>query len=243
MSNISEPISYQNYGQWKLWDPEKFGCFNRKEHYYFRKLVTQYINRDSPQILEIGFGNGAFAGWLRENKSDASWSGVEIQSELVRRAKKLNFNATSALPTPHGNRKFDLIVAFDVIEHLPDHEIQQLFNHAKHLLNPNGAMITRTPNAGGPMGLPNQTGDPTHVTPISRSRLAAYLGDWEIAERGDIQPIWEGKLFSAARNALRLMARHIIVAVIRFAFSPQPKTFLSSNLHLFFTLRPNSPDN
>lgn len=187
-------------------------------------------------VLEIGFGNGAFAGWLHQKHPQITWTGIERQLSLVEKAKKSGFYAMPELSGQVIPHQFDLIVAFDVLEHLSDQEITEFFAKALVLVKPHGLCLARVPNAGGPFGLPNQTGDPTHITPISISRLESYLDQWDIAETGDIQPIWEGKVLSAFRNALRLTVRAFISTLIRFAFAPQPKTLLASNLHI--TLRP-----
>ena len=232
---------YVQYETWKQWDKEPFGSFTRKQHHYFKKLLTcnfgSSLNSRHLDVLEIGFGNGAFAGWLKATHSQISWTGVEIQDALVAKALEAGFNATSAIPDTAPQEQYDLIAAFDVIEHLSDRDIKAFFAKASAMLKPKGIVLTRTPNAGGPFGLPNQTGDPTHVTPISLSRLGSYLDNWQIEERGDLQPIWEGKFLSAIRNCIRLILRDLISALIRFAFAPQPKTLLASNLHLTFKLR------
>ena len=141
------------------------------------------------------------------------------------------------LPDSTSEQQYDLIIALDVIEHLTDIEVKQLFAEANVLLKPKGLILIRTPNGAGPFGLPNQIGDATHITPISLSRLSGYLPDWHIEETGDLLPIWTGNVLSATRNAIRLAARIIITRLIRFAFAPQPTTLLASNLHLIFWKR------
>ena len=238
MNKYSHDTSYKTYEKWKTWDQSEFGQFNRKEYYYFKKILSDDLTlakKGNLSILEIGFGNGSLAGWLRNSFPGVQWTGVEIQESLINKARKANFQAVSAIPDK--NRKFDLVIAIDVLEHLTDQEISNLFDQIKLILNPNGKVIARTPNAAGPFGLPNQTGDPTHTTPISASRLNAYLNDWTIQEKGDCRPLWEGKFFSYLKNSLRAAIRLVIDLILRFAFAPQPKTFCASNIHLFFLLR------
>jgi len=232
---------YAAYENWKKWNEEPFGSFTRKQHYYFKKLMTHQFGSSLSSkrlaVLEIGFGNGAFAGWLKATYPQISWTGVEIQDALVTKAQHAGFHVMSTNRETTPSEQYDLIAAFDVIEHLSDQEIKSVFAKATVILKPQGVVLTRTPNAGGPLGLPNQTGDPTHITPISLSRLGSYLNDWQIEERGDLQPVWEGKFFSAIRSCIRLLLRAFISALIRFAFAPQPRTLLASNLHLIFKLR------
>jgi SAM-dependent methyltransferase len=229
---------YTNYEQWKNWDKFVFGQTSRKEAHYFRKILARELSGNSRKeisILELGFGNGSLAGWLKTRYPEVTWVGVETQKRLVEKATQAGFKADSSLPDPV--EKFDLVVAIDVLEHLTDTEIRGLFDQIKRLLKPNGRVIARSPNASGPFGLPNQTGDPTHITPISANRLSAYLTDWIIEEKGDLKPLWEGRIFSFAKNVIRATVRFIIQIILRFAFAPQPKTLFASNIHLFIFLR------
>ena len=185
-------------------------------------------------MLEIGFGNGAFAAWLKSNHPAASWTGIEIQDELIDKARAAGFNAFKDLNYQIEKESVDVIVAFDVLEHLSDRDIKDLFDRLRFILSPKGIILARTPNGAGPFGLPNQTGDPTHMTPINANRLSSYLPFWTISEYGDMKPLWEGRPLSFVRNFIRSFVRWLIKSVIRFAFAPQPKSILSANLHLIF---------
>lgn len=223
---------YASYESWKQWDQIPFGTYNKKQLYYFRKLLSSRLKRGNETILEIGFGNGSLAGWLHDAYPSAKWIGVEIQEPLVTKANASGYESLINLPKPSENHSFDAVVAFDVLEHLKDPEIRDLFADILPLLKENGVVIARVPNGEGPMGLPNQNGDPTHVTNISLSRLSAYLPDWRIECQGDLRPLWEGKLLSCIRNVIRACVRAILTSLIRFAFAPQPRTLLASNIHL-----------
>lgn len=225
---------YTSYESWKQWDQNPFGTYNKKQHYYFKKLLSNRLKTGRETILEIGFGNGSLAGWLRDKYPNARWTGVEIQESLVTKATASGYESRSKLPKPDSNYSFDAVVAFDVLEHLNDSEIRDLFTDLQPILKENGIVIARVPNGEGPMGMPNQNGDPTHVTNISLSRLSAYLPEWNTDCQGDLRPLWEGKLLSCIRNAIRLIVREILSWLIRFAFAPQPRTFLASNIHLIF---------
>jgi len=226
---------YASYESWKQWDQIPFGTYNKKQHYYFRKLLSKRLKRGNETILEIGFGNGSLAGWLRDTYPSAQWIGVEIQEPLVTKAIASGYESLTNLPRPRVNHSFDAVVAFDVLEHLNDLEIRDLFADILPLLKENGVVIARVPNGEGPMGLPNQNGDPTHVTNISLSRLSAYLPAWRIECQGDLRPLWEGKLSSCIRNFIRACVREILASLIRFAFAPQPRTLLASNIHLILS--------
>ena len=228
---------YASYESWKKWDQIPFGTYNKKQYYYFRKLLSSRLKRGNETILEIGFGNGSLAGWLRKMHPRVRWIGVEIQEPLVNKANASGYESLTNLPRASVNHSFDAVVAFDVLEHLNDSEIRHLFTDLLSLLKENGVVIARVPNGEGQMGLHNQHGDTTHVTNISMSRLSAYLPEWRIECQGDLRPHWEGKLLSCIRNVIRAGVREILGSLIRFAFAPQPRTLLASNIHLIFIRR------
>ena len=174
--NVREIKSiYTSYESWKQWDQVPFGTYNKKQHYYFSKLLSNRLKTGKETILEIGFGNGSLAGWLRDKYPNAKWIGVEIPEPLVSKASASGYQSLTKLPRPSLNHSFDAVVAFDVLEHLNDIEIRNLFTDILPSLKENGVVIARVPNGEGPLGLPNQNGDPTHVTNVSLSRLSAYL--------------------------------------------------------------------
>jgi len=62
---------------------------------------------------------------------------------------------------------FDVIVVFDVLEHLTLEEILIFLDRAKQLLVTGGVIIARVPNCASPYGLAYQNGDFTHLTQFS----------------------------------------------------------------------------
>src|ERR1700739_2463526 len=59
-------------------------------------------------------------------------------------APNLTFEQASCGALPHADASFDLIVAFEVIEHLPDW--REFLQEARRVLAPNGQFIVSTPN-------------------------------------------------------------------------------------------------
>lgn len=229
MRDPNKSTYYLTYSEWKRWDMNVFGQYSKKEDYYYRGLFRKYLQKHDTHILEIGYGNGGLAGWLAKYYPSTKWSGVEIQPQLVKKASDAGFNAYSELEQI--TNTCHLVIMLDVLEHLTDYEIKVLFTKLENIIEPNGKVIARTPNGAGPMGLPNQTGDPTHITSVSVNRLSFYLDRWEITERGDLDPLWEGRVVKWFRNIIKSFFRNLFTLVLRLIFSPLPKTFMERNLH------------
>ena len=165
----------ENYIKWKHWNSEKFALVDSGASYYFDQLFKKNrILRDRSKIIEIGFGNGELLGYLR--KHDHKVTGVEINSHLVERAIKSGFEAFTGpiwdIPKLQ-LEKFDLILAFDVAEHMTHMELNKLFSWVRSHLNKGGKLMLRFPEGASPFGLAYQNGDFTHVTSLTKGKIIA----------------------------------------------------------------------
>lgn len=124
----------------------------------------EYLNRYYPikkgtgkQLIEFGCATGAAASVL----NDFGWdiTATDVSKYAVKRAKG-NYKDIKFLvhdmEKPFPKEKFDLAVAFDVIEHLPNPELG--IKNVYSLLKTGGAAIFTTPN-----DYPHISNDPTHI--------------------------------------------------------------------------------
>jgi len=129
------------------------------------KGMFGYINRFYPfkkgggkKLIEFGCASGAASSVLKTYGWDVT--ATDVSKYAVKKAAK-NYKGirfmTHNMEKPFGKEKFDLAVAFDVIEHLPHPEtgIKNVYN----LLKPNGVVIFSTPN-----DYPHVYNDPTHIS-------------------------------------------------------------------------------
>jgi cyclopropane fatty-acyl-phospholipid synthase-like methyltransferase len=96
---------------------------------------------------------------------------MEIQPPLLERMEKQGFSVVSGPLTSQSlsGRMFDVIAAFDVLEHLTVHEILDLLLNSRDHLKPDGFYLFQFPNMASPFGMIHQHGDVTHKTPLSVS--------------------------------------------------------------------------
>jgi ubiquinone/menaquinone biosynthesis C-methylase UbiE len=101
------------------------------------------------RVLDMGCGTGYGAGELA--KSAAKVTGIDVSGEAVGYAREhfsgagnVEFLEASATSVPLADQCFDLIVAFEVIEHLADW--RKLLEEARRLMATGGQFVVSTPN-------------------------------------------------------------------------------------------------
>lgn len=166
---------YADYDGWKGWSFADFPRLTEHDRRYFRGELGG-IALAGAEVLEIGFGEGAFLAFARE--AGARIAGTELLAEAVAAARAagvelLDTDLARNLPAQAG--RFDLIVAFDVIEHLTFEELDAALAAIAALLKPGGRFLARFPNGESPLGRVNQHGDISHRITLSRSALRQIL--------------------------------------------------------------------
>lgn len=223
------------YARWKSWVGEDFGQPTRRACAYFNLLWRRFIRqrRGAMKVLEIGFGNGQFLGWCRQH--GLTVRGIETNDLLIARAQEAGFDCAHSLADlgDPGDTRFDVIVLFDVLEHLPTDAITDFLRELAIRLAKDGRIILRTPNGGSPFGLNHQHGDPTHATVLTANKLkflsapaglkVCYCGE-------DLHPLRGMPLRTWPASLLRRVLHRLLERLVRFAFAPQPRGVLSANL-------------
>jgi 2-polyprenyl-3-methyl-5-hydroxy-6-metoxy-1,4-benzoquinol methylase len=116
------------------------------DHMSRYKWASNYSS--NKKILDAGCGNGYGTHYLSLHAE--SIVGVDIDQETIDKAKKnffsknVEFKKTNVNNLPFENDSFDLVISFEVIEHLSDY--QTYFNEIKRVLKPGGVFIFSTPN-------------------------------------------------------------------------------------------------
>ena len=213
----------QNYRAGKDWDRDSFGQQTTESRlYYTNELARAGITGDALSVLEIGFGNGQFAAWCLDNGH--SYSGTEIDPELVDRAKGAGIDAHVAsqdLGSIFQPDRFDLICAFDVLEHLTHDENIAMLSDFRMLLKPGGHVLARFPSGDSPFSLAMQNGDITHRSHLGLGavqQLCLQSGLEPVQVRHPYLPILGLGPKRAARRALVAAARWALRGIIRKVF-------------------------
>jgi 2-polyprenyl-3-methyl-5-hydroxy-6-metoxy-1,4-benzoquinol methylase len=157
------------------------------------------------KCLDLGCGSGLLLETLR----DAGYSdvrGVDLGPQGVGMARMKGFRVAQADLRDflrESSESFDLITAFDVIEHLERDELLDLLPIIYSHLTPGGRFIIQTPNAFSPWAASSRYGDLTHewiFTPHSITSVLQLMGFTEVRSR-EVTPYVHGA-FSAVRWVL-----------------------------------------
>ena len=213
MTQEDNPLA--GYTDWKHWSAGQFGRCSKGDARYFSWLLKRWHPTPIHLALELGFGNGNFLGFARAR--GITVIGLESQQELRRRAETAGFEAHGAMTDLLPEHRFDLIVAFDVFEHIPQGEAIALLREMGQRLAPGGVLLLRVPNGESPFGRIFQHGDLTHVSTLglSKFRQIALLTGLELLGHGEMP--W----YLSARNPKRLLRaglRRLIERALAFAY-------------------------
>lgn len=191
----------ESYVDWK-WD------FEVSRH----SIKTMVTDPQNATLLEIGAGTGAFVGKIKEIIPPANILCTEYSDFGRRTINDMGITCVAAgvdeLSRHAGDRKFDLVCMFQVLEHMDKPDV--VFEIIHRMTNPEAQVFITVPNdehrafydsLGDYMDLP-----PTHIsrwTYQSLERLVSRYG-WTIAEHRRSPASWLSKyrdlLFNRAQN-------------------------------------------
>jgi SAM-dependent methyltransferase len=122
---------------------------------------------------ELGCGPGFFLQYLQK-RGYTNAEGVDLSAEQTAIAVRNGMNAQAgdvfeSLKNLHG--KYDIIIAFDLLEHFTKDELLILSKLVFSALRPGGMFLIHTPNADGFLPGRSLYGDLTHVTLLNQNSL------------------------------------------------------------------------
>lgn len=133
----------------------------------FDRNIRQYLpkNKDA-KILEVGFGTGYFLKYLL-SLGYTDVGGIEMSPEATDFVKTNIYSNVICVESTQDyiaehKHEFDLIIMFDVLEHIPKPETIDFLVVIKDGLKVGGVFIARVPNASNPLNINAFGSDFTH---------------------------------------------------------------------------------
>lgn len=218
--------AYDGYREWKQWDrlfdpqPHESALFAKE----FRGITIA-----GKRWLDIGFGSGALLGWARSQ--GATIAGIEIQPELRQAAQAQGITTFNGIETVQ-DASFDVITAFDVLEHIPRELIIPFLQQIRRAAASNATVVFRVPNCQSAAGLLNQFGDVTHITMLSGpilTKLCTQAGLEPATYREALDSRYRQSLLKRLLRPLQDIIKYFYKIFIRTVFS-SGNTPLSANV-------------
>lgn len=147
---------------------------------YIEHLISRYFPSDrNAEILDLGCGHGAFLYFLAK-AGYARISGVDTCVEQISKAHE--FGITSAVCRPAleyisdlQSESLDMVLLFDILEHLERQELFDLLDEVYRVLRPGGVCLVHVPNGEGLFGMRIRFGDLTHVQAFTQNSARQML--------------------------------------------------------------------
>jgi SAM-dependent methyltransferase len=218
-STAYRPRFYSRYAQLKqrtdLEQVRRDLAFTRP---YLSRTVAKFFPADrNCSIVDLGCGSGALLLFLQE-AGYLNPLGVETSPDQVEFARQLGVRSVLSgdlIPflRDSASQIFDVVVAFDVIEHFRKDEVLEIMDHAHRVLRPGGKLIVHVPNAEGIFGSRIFWSDFTHEMAFTREglrQLTCACGFSSIEFSEDLPVVHSVKslsrrvLWACLRNIFRL---------------------------------------
>ena len=221
----------QDYLEWKQWEAVAFGqCSNQAAKYLFWHVHRALPNMPAnANVLEVGFGNGQFLAFCRSH--GLAVTGVEVNKQLVNRARSSGYRAAESVEQTLDVGPFDLIVAFDVLEHLDASAVGSFFGSLQTSLAEGGCLLVRVPNGDSPFGRRHQHGDLTHVSTFGEFKIRQLAQMWNLLVVAVGESPWYIDEFErpSAKAMVRGLLKKLIELLFGFVFYKQ-RVCLDANL-------------
>ena len=207
---------HQQYREWYL---------QQRLHLYKRFMAKMERFRSTGRLLEVGSSYGYFLGLASSLNWQAEGVELAVTPTQIAQGKGCKVTQGKLEDLPLGETLFDVIVMWDVIEHLTN--VGEVLETAFALLRNGGALIARTPDARAlsvvrglfgaayrHLAYPANTAEHVfHFTPESLSRLMSMKGFTQIET--DTSGDWN-EIIIGGRNALVRLGRS---AIFRYAYA------------------------
>lgn len=158
MSSTNNPTytDVSNYydSEWASLEKQKLTGINSR-HRFIMKFLMEAGLKSHHNVLEIGCGIGTLSSYLATKLKNGKLTGVDISPETIEqnkvRYKKFNnieFHV-SDMTDFSIDKKFDVIIFPDVLEHIPLEAHDNIFNTISKLIKPEGFVFINIPSPHG----------------------------------------------------------------------------------------------
>lgn len=184
------PVAY--YGD--IWQAEQVHWWHRGMLSTSRVLLRSRLV-PAGRALDAGCGTGGFLRFLRDEGQFSRLAGVDIASAAIdlarRQVPEADLHVAPLHDLPFRDEVFDLVVANDVLQHVPEAVLESSLGELRRVLSRDGALLVRTNGS---------------------RRLRTERDDWRAYDMSTLRDLLEGTGFSVERETYANMALSAISA-------------------------------
>lgn len=118
--------------------------YYEEERWEFDTAIDMILEYKPKSLLELGCGSGSFLDKIKSCVEHTE--GIEINQNAIDSCQKKNLNVSSK-KINEINRKYEIIVLFEVLEHLDN--IHEILSNIVERLEDNGFLLIAVPNPEG----------------------------------------------------------------------------------------------
>lgn len=120
------------------------------EYSSYLAIVSSYLRNKDVRVLDFGCGDGRLGYELRNSKCsvigiDFSEKAIAFAKAFSHGVKNVSFDVQDIL-TYNPKKRFDVIVAMEVMEHIPKEECDKIVSSFARLLSRGGKLIVTVPS-------------------------------------------------------------------------------------------------
>lgn len=190
-----------------------YKIFHREDKEYFEQMVRaytwleRYIPKKEAKILDVGCGFG-FAIYALKKLGYKNVRGIDIAPEMVKVGKKLGLEIElvedSIAYLSNFPENFDVILAFDVLEHVPKDKQLDFVRALYNALKRPGTLILTTPNANARFACRYRYSDWTHTISFTEHSITFLL------KNAGFEQIKINETGFTWKNPIRLLIRKFV---------------------------------
>lgn len=166
----------------------------------FTRSLGKFLPREKDaRILDVACGEGALLYYLRENRY-VNLSGFDLSDENVMLCHSLGldfvekYNALKL--SSFTSQEYQMILAIDIIEHLPKEEVIGFIDAARDRLSSRGKLIVQTPNMGSVFASFYRYNDLSHEFGLTeKTAMDLFMIAGFEQEQITIYPVWNATTF------------------------------------------------
>jgi SAM-dependent methyltransferase len=197
--------------------------------FYRRTLSPHLPSSKTAKILDIGCGEGLTLAFLKQ-EGYTHLTGLDASPENVRICRNFGFDNVHChdaleLETFRKGDEYDLILAMDLLEHLPKESAADFLVSVRSRLRANALLVIQTPNLGCVYGAFHRYSDLSHyfgLTERSASSLMKLAGFSPSAV--SILPSWNATTILGRLRELYLCLLHRFIYLAEDSSRPQIPT-------------------